>query len=96
MLKSETMDILYKRIVNDERLSLTHFSIYMALLFLWYKNEMNNPFPMSRQHVMGLSHLHSIATYHKCLTQLQLYGYIQYNPSYSYYTRSTIYLENIS
>ena len=95
MLTNKTIDILYNKIVNDERLSLTHFSIYMALIFLWHKNEMNNPFPMSRKYVMSLSHMHSIATYHKCLTQLQLYGYIQYYPSYSYYTRSTIYLENI-
>ena len=95
MPTSKTIDILYNRIVNDERLSISHFSIYMALILLWYKNEMKNPFPMSRRNVMDLSHMHSIATYHKCLTQLQLYGYIQYYPSYSYYTRSTIYIENI-
>ena len=95
MLTGKTIDTLYIRIVNDERLSLSHFSIYMALIFLWHKSELKNPFQMSRQDVMELSHMHSIATYHKCLKQLQLYGYIQYYPSYNYYKRSTIYLENI-
>lgn len=95
MLTSKTVDTLYNRIVNDERLSVSHFSIYMALIFLWHKNEMNNPFPMSRKYVMDLSHVQSKATYHKCLTQLQSYGYIQYHPSYDYYNRSTIFLENI-
>jgi hypothetical protein len=31
---------------------------------------------------MALSHIRSIATYHKCLGQLEVYGYIHYQPSY--------------
>ncbi|HEY5370215.1 MAG TPA: hypothetical protein VIJ75_14625 [Hanamia sp.] len=45
--------------------------------------------------IMELAHVHNIVTYHKCIRQLEAYGYIRYNPSYSYYKRSTIYLDNV-
>ena len=68
--------------------------VYMALILLWHKNELTNPFPVSRKGIMELAHVHSIVTYHKCIGQLEAYGYIRYNPSYSYYNRSTIYLNS--
>jgi len=93
MLQQDTFETLYTNLLNDERLSVCHFGIYMALILLWYKNELANPFPVSRKSIMGLAHVHSIVTYHKCIGQLQIFGYIRYNPSYSYHQRSTIYLE---
>lgn len=96
MLSPDTFEILYKYLLNDQRLSVWHFSIYMALILLWHKNELANPFPISRKSIMELAHVRSIVTYHKCIGQLQMYGYIRYNPSYSYYKRSTIYLDNVN
>ena len=94
-LNSKVADTISGRIVGDQRLSVSHCCIFMSLILLYQKNGMTNPFPMSRKHVMELSHVQSTATYHKCLEQLQTYGYIKYNPSFSYYKRSTIYIENI-
>lgn len=94
MLPQATFEILYANLITDDRLGITHFSVYMALILLWHKNELKNPFPVSRKGVMELAHVQSIVTYHKCIGQLEEYGYIRYNPSYSYYKRSTIYLDN--
>lgn len=93
MLSPATIETLYSNLINDQRLTVSQFSIYMALILLWHKNALANPFPVSRKGIMELAHVHSIVTYHKCIEQLQLYGYIQYNPSYSCYYRSTIYID---
>jgi len=94
MLPKDIFEALYTNLLNDKRLSVCHCSIYMALILLWQKNELANPFPLSRKGIMELAHVHSIVTYHKCIGQLEAYGYIRYNPSYSYYDRSTINLDN--
>lgn len=65
----------------------------MAFVLLCHKNDLANSFPVSRKQIMELANVHSIVTYHKCIAQLQVYGYIHYKPSYSYYERSTIYLD---
>ena len=95
MLPPDTFENLYGTLITDQRLSVSHFSIYMALILLCQRNKLKNPFPVSRKAVMELAHVHSIVTYHKCISQLEEYGYIRYNPSYSYYKRSTIYLDNV-
>jgi len=89
----DTFERVFTNILNDQRLSVCHISIYMTLILLWHKNELANPFPVSRKCIMELAHVRSIVTYHKCIAQLQMYGYIRYNPSYSYYKRSTIFLD---
>ena len=96
MLTPDIFEALYTNLLNDKRLSVFHCSIYMALILLWHKNKLANPFPVSRKGIMELAHVHSIVTYHKCIGQLEAYGYVRYNPSYSYYNRSTIYLDNVS
>jgi hypothetical protein len=95
MLPVDTFVNLYSTLITDQRLGVSHFSIYMALILLWHRNELKNPFPVSRKGIMELAHVHSIVTFHKCIGQLEEYGYIRYNPSYSYYERSTIYLDNV-
>lgn len=37
---------------------------------------------ISRRQLMKLSRIQSNVTYHKCIRQLQEYGYIKYTPSY--------------
>lgn len=96
MLAPDIFESLHTNLLNDNRLTVCHCSIYMALVLLWHKNKLINPFPISRKEILDLSHVHSIVTYHKCIGQLQAYGYIRYNPSYSYYDRSTIYLDTAS
>ncbi|MEP6713480.1 MAG: hypothetical protein ABJA37_13735 [Ferruginibacter sp.] len=95
MISGENMIQNYSHLFSDKRLSVWHFSIYMALTLLWYENELANPFSISRKSIMELAHVHSFATYHKCIKQLELFGYIQYNPSYSYYERSSIFINDV-
>ena len=68
----------------------------MTLVFFWHKNELDNPFPLSRKSVTELAYVHSFATHNKCIEQLEMFGYIRYNPSYSYYERSSIFINNVN
>lgn len=95
MLADGILEMAKVQLISDDRLTVYHFSIYMALVILCHENTLANPFPVSRKNIMELAHIHSFATYHKCIGQLELYGYIQYKPSYSYYQRTLIYLNNV-
>lgn len=66
----------------DERLRPVHVALLVALCHLWMKNHFNKWYPITRKGLMALSRIHSNATYHKVINELQYYGYLQYHPSY--------------
>lgn len=74
---------IYMKISTDKRVNVWHISIYMALVYLWYKNDLSDNFYITRKTIMHLAHVGSIATYHKCIKQLQDFGYIKYKPSFN-------------
>jgi hypothetical protein len=80
-----------KQIVKDRRLHGSHVSLYAALFVCYRQSGYQNPFPITRKTVMGFSKVASIATYHKCMRQLNEYGYIRYKPSYDPVKGSLVY-----
>lgn len=73
---------LFRRFAADDRITAWHQSLYMGLYYLWQNSGMQNPLQVSRKQLMKLSRIQSIVTYHKCIRELQDYGYIIYTPSY--------------
>jgi hypothetical protein len=73
---------LIRRMGKDQRLMATHISLFTALFVQWQRNDFISPFPVTRKELMGYSRIASIATYHKCIRELDKYGYIIYHPSY--------------
>jgi hypothetical protein len=73
---------LVSRMGKDQRLMATHISLFTALFVQWQRNDFIRPFPVTRKELMGYSRIASIATYHKCIRELDKYGYISYQPSY--------------
>jgi len=55
----------------------------MAIFFIWRENAYINPISVTRKEIMRLAHIGSIATYHKCVKELQEFGYMRYCPSYN-------------
>jgi hypothetical protein len=80
---------------DDGRLLPTHISLYLAIFWCYCKSGFQSPFVIFRKDLMRLAHINSIATYHKCLSQLCSYEYISYQPSYNYYKGSLVYLRGI-
>lgn len=75
---------------KDVRLLPSHISIYVAVVSLWSNSNIKNVFRIIRKDIMVLSHINSIATYHKCIRQLEDFGYIKYRSSYNSYEGCTI------
>ncbi|HEY5326877.1 MAG TPA: hypothetical protein VIJ27_07745 [Mucilaginibacter sp.] len=71
-----------RKMGKDKRLLATHISLFTALFVQWQRNDFISPFPVTRKALMGNSRIASIATYHKCIRELDEYGYIRYQPSY--------------
>ncbi|WP_426587536.1 hypothetical protein [Mucilaginibacter sp. R-33] len=73
---------LLKRMEKDNRLLPTHLSLFTGLFVCWQRNGFRSPFSVTRKKLMAFSKVASIATYHKCIKELDEYGYIRYQPSY--------------
>jgi len=73
---------LLKRMSKDQRLMATHVSLFTALFIQWQYFSFASPFAITRRELMAHSKIASIATYHKCMKQLDEFGYIRYQPSY--------------
>jgi hypothetical protein len=80
----------YGKIQEDNRLNPTHISLYLALFQFWNLNRFRNPISISRNEMMKLSKISAFGTYHKCIKELQEFGYIEYIPSFNPYKGSLV------
>ncbi len=67
---------------KDDRLTVWHFSLLTAILYLGYRQGQKKVIQVSRSKIMALSHISTLPTYHKYFKELQVLGYIRYTPSY--------------
>jgi hypothetical protein len=66
---------------DDHRVGPVHISLYFALV-LEAGSLAGVPLFLRREAVMGLAKISSRVTYNRCMRELQLYGYIDYMPSF--------------
>jgi hypothetical protein len=85
----------YEAIADDARISVTHISIFMALLQQWNINGGSNPVTIARASIMKAAKINARYTYNKCMNNLQEYGYIIYLPSSNQFAGSTVYLKGL-
>ena len=71
----------YQAIREDNRITTSHISLYMALFELWNQNNFRGAVDISRRGVMEAAKINGLATFHKCIKDLCELGYIQYRPS---------------
>jgi hypothetical protein len=81
-----------QRLSEDDRLTSSHISLYLALLIVWEKSLFVNPFTISRKQLMTIAKIGSFTTYHKMIRQLEEFGYIKYTPNFNSYLGSSVYL----
>lgn len=75
------LNAFFTTIRNDNRLTTSHISLYLALFQYWNYNRFQNPFIVYRENIMQLSKIGSRNTYHKCIRELHLARYIAYHPA---------------
>jgi len=81
-----------KRMAKDQRLLTTHISLYTALFICWQRQGFAQPFAVCRRELMCFSKIASVATYHKCIKELDAFRYIRYEPSFHPKLGSLVYL----
>lgn len=91
----DQLSMLFEHILNDDRITAIHVSLYLSLFQKLNNNNFSNPFPITRAEIMKLSKIHAKATYHKCMKELQQYGYIIYKPSFHPLLGSTVVLNKL-
>lgn len=86
----------FNKINNEANLNPTHISLYLALFQCWNVNRFKNPTGISREEIMKASKINSKATYHKCMKELELLGFMVYNPTFNPHSCSNIIMANFS
>lgn len=81
----------FKAIKKDCRISVTHIGIYTALLQFRADRGFINPIQVYSYEIMEIAMISSPKTYHKCMHELNEYGYIKFVPTRNRNQRSTIY-----
>jgi hypothetical protein len=76
---------------KDYRIGITHIGIYAALLQFRADQGLINPIQAYRYEIMKIAKITGPVTYHKCMRELNEYGYIKYEPTCKRNQRSTIY-----
>lgn len=75
-------DELMKKVLADQRLTVWHIALILAIISVSQEQNGNKLIRTSRKVLMSKSHIGSYPTYHKCLQELIVLNYLEYNPSY--------------
>ncbi len=80
----------FEKFFFDDRLNPAHISLYMGLFQEWNSSRFADEFYVNRRDLMHASKIGSKSTYHRCVTDLNAWGYLSYFPSNSPYKGSKI------
>ena len=72
----------YVRALDDNRITVRHISLYMALVHEMIGCGGMDLLFVRTERIMGLAKISSRVTYHRCIRDLHCYGYIIYSPSF--------------
>lgn len=73
---------LITTLVKDCRITVWHMGTMIGIIQLATENNISACISISRRRVMECGHINNFVTYHKCIRELQEFGYIRYEPSY--------------
>jgi hypothetical protein len=77
-----------KKTRDDPRITAVHVSLYVALLYLL--NDHAHLLQAFSYEVMPVCKISGSATYHRCIRDLDEFGYINYFPSFNHFKRSRV------
>lgn len=82
MVFSNHLTTFMEKAVKDERIVLSHICLFLAIYQSWLDSGQPCPHSVSRRVLMTQSKIASTSTYHKCMNELNKFGYVRYEPSY--------------
>lgn len=84
------LNAAFEKFYFDDRLNPTHISLYMALFQEWNSSRFADEFYVNRRDLMRVAKIGSKSTYHRCVTDLDVWSYLSYFPSNNPYMGSKI------
>ncbi len=85
------LDSFFKAIENDFRIGTSHIAIFAALLQFRASKDYINPISAYSIEIQNIAKVVSPKTYHRCMRDLDNYGYLIYVPTKNKNKRSSIY-----
>lgn len=85
------LSVFFESIENDFRIGSTHIAVFAALVEFWVQKGMINPIQAYSIEIQKIAKIVSPKTYHKCMRELDNYGYLIYVPTKNKNKRSSIY-----
>lgn len=85
------LSAFFLAIEKDFRISTTHIAIYAALLQFRIDKGFINPVQAYSIEIQKIAKIMSPKTYHKCMRELDAYGYVVYVPTKNKNKKSLIY-----
>ncbi len=82
-------------IQDDPRISPAHVSLFLAIITTCKKQEGKMPVPIFKKNIIKQAKI-SPATFHRCINDLNNYGYVKYMPSYNSLLGSLVYVSKLS
>nr|WP_294958554.1 hypothetical protein [uncultured Flavobacterium sp.] len=83
----------FSAIKNDYRISPMHIAVYAALLQYRSGKGFVNPIMVFSSEIIVIAKISSANTYHKCIRELDNYGYLEYKPSFKKTCGSKVYFK---
>jgi hypothetical protein len=82
----------FKAISNDPRIGVSHISLFCALVQCESLPGTSDLIPIKSGEIMNIAKISGLATYHRCIRDLDSYGYIIYRPSYNHRKKSSVFI----
>ncbi|PZQ98264.1 MAG: hypothetical protein DI539_29555 [Flavobacterium psychrophilum] len=76
---------------DDPRLSPSHISLFVDILYLYQCQNCQMPLSVFRRDLIGLAKIGN-RVYHSCVSDLKEWGYIEYLPSFNPVLGSLFYI----
>lgn len=80
----------FDAIAHDPRIGVSHISLYCALV--QSSQQPGEPVLFMSYELMRVAKISGLGTYHRCIRDLDAFGYIRYVPSYNHRKKSKAYL----
>ncbi|WP_242917482.1 hypothetical protein [Pontibacter liquoris] len=90
--QQELLSRFFGAILQDPRIGPAHIALYAALYHCWLAVGGRGAVCAYSHEMMPVAKLSSSATYHRVLRELDKWGYLRYEPSYSRLRRSRVLL----
>ena len=83
---------VHDRLIDDDRITAQHMSLYFALFRVWNRCRFRTPMPIIREDLMREARIGSLKTYTNRIYELHLWDYLRYEPTFNSMKGTKVYM----